>query len=74
VSDAEAPAWRYLVPGVLLLALAGVTLVTGEMPADKARTVTITRAGDPVFYWLIVATTGTLGALALRQAWKRLTS
>jgi hypothetical protein len=74
VSDEETPIWRYLVPGLLMLGLAGVTLVTGEVPVDKARTITITRTGSPVFYWLIVASTGAIGAFALHKVWKRLTS
>ena len=74
MSDAETPAWRYLVPGLLLVGLAGYMLVTGELPVDKRRTMTITRAGDPGIYWLIVALSSALGALALRKVWQRLTS
>ena len=74
MSDAETPAWRYLIPGLLLLALAGYMLVNGELPIDKKRTMTITRAGDPTIYWGILAVSGTLGMLALRKVWKRLTS
>ena len=74
MSDGEVPAWRYLVPGLLLLALAGYMLANGELPIDKKRTMTITRAGDPAIYWGILAVSGTLGVLALRKVWKRLTS
>jgi hypothetical protein len=74
VSDDEAPAWRYLVPGLLMLGLAGYMLVTGELQIDKKRTMTITRAGDPAIYWTILAVSGTVGALALRKVWKRLFS
>jgi len=74
VSDAETPAWRYLVPGLLMLGLAGYMLLTGELPIDKRHTMTITRAGDPAIYWAILAVSGTVGALALRKVWQRLTS
>ena len=74
MSDAESPAWRYLIAGLLFLGMAGYMLVTGELPIDKKHTMTITRAGDPGIYWLIVAVSGTVGALALRKIWKRLAS
>ena len=74
MSDEETPAWRYLIPGLLLLGLVGYMLVTGELPIDKRKTMTVTRAGDPAIYWGILAVSGTLGVLALRKVWKRLTS
>ena len=74
MSGSEVSPWRYLVPGLLLIALGGYMLATGELPIDKKRTMTITRAADPGIYWGILAVSGTLGVLALRKVWKGLTS
>ena len=70
----EVPAWRYLVPGILFLAIATYMLVTGELYVDKQRTVMITRAANPIVYWPIVAIFTALGATAVRAAWRRLTA
>ena len=74
MSDEEAPAWRYLVPGLLFLALAGYLLVNGEIAVDKQRAMTITRAANPLIYWPAVLISGIIGVLALRKVWKRLRS
>ena len=68
----DTPAWRYLLPGCLFLGLAVYLLATGELPVDKQRTMTITRAANPLLYWPIVAASGAIGILALRAAWRRL--
>ena len=49
-------------------------LIHGEIPVDKQRTMTLTRAEHPLIYWVAVLVTGTFGVLALRKVWKRLTS
>ena len=72
MSDEDAPAWRYAVPGLLFLAFALYVLVTGELPVDKRHTVTLTRAGSPLIYWTTVLVTGAVGILALRRAWRRI--
>jgi hypothetical protein len=74
VSDAETPAWRYVVPGLLFIGFAGYLLVTGEMPVDKQRSIVLSRSGNPLFYWLTVLVSGSIGALALRKVWRRLRS
>ena len=74
MSDDATPTWRYLVPGLLFLAMAGYLLIHGEIPVDKQRTMTLTRAEHPLIYWVAVLVTGTFGVLALRKVWKRLTS
>ena len=66
----EAPTWRYLVAGLLFAGFATYMLWTGEMAVDKRHTVFITRAADPLIYWTTVRVCGTVGALALRKAWK----
>ena len=72
--DGEDPAWRYGVVGLLSLALVAYMLATGELAVDKQKTMSITRAADPLLYWPIVGAAGVLGALALRAAWRRLAS
>jgi len=74
MSDDATPTWRYLVPGLLLLAMAGYLLVNGEMAVDKQRTMVVTRAGNPFIYWATVLACGTFGVLALRKVWQRLRS
>ena len=74
MSDEETPTWRYLVPGLLFLALAGYMLINGEIAVDKQRTMTITRAANPLIYWSAVLISGIIGVLALRKVWKRLRS
>ena len=74
MSDEKTPTWRYLVPGLLFLCIAGYLLVYGEMPLDKQRTMFITRAADPLIYWSVVIVSATIGVLALRKVWQRLTS
>jgi len=72
VSEEATPTWRYLVPGLLFLGLAGYMLVNGEIAVDKQRAMIITRTGNPLVYWLAVVICGAIGALALREAWRRL--
>ena len=72
MSSEEAPAWRYLVPGLLFAGLAAYLLITGEIAIDKQRSMTITRAADPGIYWITVLASSTVGILALRKAWQRL--
>ena len=74
MSGAETPAWRYLVPGLLFIGFAGYLLFTGEMLVDKQRTMVLTRSGNPFLYWLTVLVSGSIGALALHKAWRRLRS
>ena len=74
MSDDETPTWRYLVPGLIFLGMAVYMLVTGEIAVDKRRTMIITRAADPLIYWPGVLISGSVGILALRKVWKRLTS
>ena len=74
MSDDETPTWRYLIAALLFLGFAIYMLVTGEMAVDKRRTMIITRAANPLIYWPSVLVSGTLGILALRKIWKRLTS
>lgn len=74
MSDAETPAWRYLVPGLLFLGVAVYMLVYGEIPVDKQRTMIVTRAGNPLVYWPSVLVSGIIGVLALRKAWQKLRS
>ena len=47
-------------------------LVNGEIAVDKQRAMIITRTGNPLVYWLAVVICGAIGALALREAWRRL--
>lgn len=70
----ETPTWRYLVPGLLFLGMAGYLLLTGEIAVDKQRTMTLTRAEHPLIYWISVLVTGGVGVLALRKVWRRLTA
>ena len=70
--DEQTPAWRCLVPGLLFVGMAVYMLWTGEMVVDKHRTMTITRAGNPLIYWLAVAICGTIGTLALYKVWQRI--
>lgn len=72
MSDEETPTWRYLVPALLFLALAGYMLVNGEIAVDKQRTMTITRSANPVIYWVTVLVAAGVGGLALRKVWRRL--
>ena len=74
MSDSETPTWRYLVPGLLFLLLAGYLLVNGEIAVDKQRTMMITRAANPLLYWPAVLVSGLVGILALRKVWQRLRS
>jgi hypothetical protein len=74
VSDETTPTWRYLIAGLLFLAMAGYMLVNGEIAVDKRHTMIITRAANPLIYWPAVLVSGTVGILALRKVWKRLTS
>lgn len=60
--------------GALFASLAAYMLITGEIGVDKQRTLFITRAAQPLAYWLIVCVSGALGALALRKAWLKLKS
>ena len=59
--------------GVLFAGLAVYLLLYGEIGIDKQRTTFITRAANPMIYWAMTAISGTLGVLALRKAWQRLT-
>ena len=68
------PAWRYVVVGLLCLGLVAYMLLTGELAIDKQKSMTITRAGDPVVYWPIAGVASVIGVLALRAAWRRLAS
>jgi hypothetical protein len=72
VSGEEAPAWRYLVAGLLFLGLAAYMLLVGEIAVDKQRSMVITRSANPAIYWLTVLASGGVGALALRKVWQRL--
>jgi len=74
VSDEQTPTWRYLVPGLLFLAMAGYMLINGEMAIDKQRTMSVTRTGNPLLYWGTILVCGTFGVLALRKVWQRLRS
>ena len=74
MSDDATPTWRYLVPGLLFLALAGKLLLDGEIQMLKYRSEVLTRAEHPLVYWSLVLVSGTFGVLALRKVWKRLTS
>ena len=74
MSDPETPTWRYLVPGLLFLLLAGYMLVNGEIAVDKQRMMLITRAANPLLYWPAVLVSGIIGILALRKVWQRLRS
>jgi hypothetical protein len=71
MKDQPTPTWRYFVPGLLFLGLALYLLWSGEMAIDKQRTMTITRAGNPLLYWSSVAVSGAIGVLAMRKAWQR---
>ena len=72
MSEEETPTWRYLVPGLLFLALAGYLLVNGEIAVDKQRTMIITRGGNPLIHWPSLLVSGAVGVLALRKVWRRL--
>ena len=72
MSDEATPTWRYLVPGLLFLSLAGYMLINGEIAVDKQRTMIITRAANPLIYWPGVLVCGVMGVLALRKVWRRL--
>jgi hypothetical protein len=72
VSDEQTPLWRWIVVGLLCSGAAVYFLATGEIPVDKRRTMSLTRAGDPALYWLAVLAFGALGGAALARAWKRL--
>ena len=72
MSEEETPTWRYLVLGLLFLALAGYLLVNGEIAVDKQRTMIITRGGNPLIYWPSLLVSGAVGVLALRKVWRRL--
>ena len=68
------PLWRWLVIGLLLAGACAYFLLTGEIAVNKARTVFLTRRADPLAYWSIVLVFGALGGLALRQAWRLMSS
>lgn len=70
----EAPTWRYLVPGLLFLGLAGYMLLAGEIAVDKQGTMRITRLGNPWIYWPTVLVCSIVGVFALREVWRRLRS
>jgi hypothetical protein len=72
--DEDVPLWRWLAVGGIFTVAAGYFLYTGQIPVNKARTVFITRAGDPLAYWIMVLVPGILGPAALYKAWKKLTS
>jgi hypothetical protein len=72
LSNEATPTWRYLVPGLLFIGMALYMLVNGEIAVDKQRAMILTRAGNPLIYWLAVVACGAIGALALREAWRRL--
>lgn len=74
MSGDATPTWRYLIPGLLFLCLAGYMLINGEIAVDKQRTMLITRAGNPLIYWPSVLVCGVMGGLALRKVWRRLRS
>ena len=63
------PTWRWLVVGLLFGGLALYLVVNGEIGVDKQRTMIITRAANPLLYWLSVLVSGVLGVLSLRKAW-----
>jgi hypothetical protein len=73
MSDGKDPTWRYLLVGMLLAGFAGYLLLAGEMALDKRQTAFITRADDPLVYWLTVLVSGTLGTLSLAKVWRRVT-
>lgn len=70
MSGEETPTWRYVVPGLLFAGMAIYLLWAGEMAVDKQRTMIITRAANPLVYWLSVLVCGTVGFFALRKAWQ----
>jgi hypothetical protein len=63
----------YVIPCLLFGGLAAYMLVTGELPIDKQRTMTITRAANPMIYWPILLVSCALAALCLRRIWKGVT-
>jgi hypothetical protein len=74
LSEEETPGWRFLVVGLLCVGMAGYMLVNGEIAIDKQRSMIVTRGGDPLLYWALVAVPGALGVLALRKVWKWITA
>ena len=54
MSESATPLWRWLVVGALCAFAAVYFLSTGEISIDKKHTMVITRAAQPLGYWLIV--------------------
>ena len=70
MSGSPTPLWRWLAVGALCAGAAVYFLVTGEIAINKARTMVITPASQPLGYWLIVAVLSLLAVLCLRKAWQ----
>jgi hypothetical protein len=74
VSGSPTPLWRWLAVGALCACAAVYFLVTGEIAINKARTVIITPASQPLGYWLTVAVLSLFAVLCLRKAWQGMRS
>ena len=74
MSGDRTAAWRFAVVGLLFVGFAVYMLFSGELAIDKQRSMFITRAGNPFFYWSTVVGCGVLGFLCLRNLWRQLTS
>ena len=74
MSEDRTFAWRLAVVGLIFVAFSIYILFTGELALDKQRTMFITRAANPFFYWSTVVGCGALGILCLRKLWRQLSS
>ena len=70
MNGSPTPVWRWLAVGALCAVAAVYFLVTGEIAINKARTLVITSASQPLGYWLIVAALSLFAVLCLRKAWQ----
>jgi hypothetical protein len=66
------PLWRWTVVGLLCAGAAVYFIAAGEIAVDKKRSMIVSRAADPLAYWLMVSAFAATGGAALYQAWKRL--
>jgi hypothetical protein len=72
VSEEQTPLWRWLVVGLLCTGAAAYFIATGEIAVDKKRTMFVSRAANPLAYWLMISVFAAMGAAALYKTWKRL--
>ena len=71
MSGEPTPLWRWLVVGLMCTGAAAYFIATGEIAVDKKHTMSVSRAANPLAYWLMVSVFAAMGTAALYKAWKQ---